>query len=201
GSSDFETPHLLDLAARGMTFTQAYAAAANCAPSRACMLTGLYGPRHGIYTVGSSERGDSRNRKLIPVVNRTILQDSLTTLAEELRTAGYRTMTGGKWQLGEDPLRHGFEVNIAGNHAGHPKSHFSPYTNPALEDGPTRENLNDRLTREAVALLSTTEYPFFLYHPCYAVHTPLQGKEHLVEKYQKKGFEIKTARYAAMVEN
>lgn len=201
GSSDFETPHLLDLAARGMTFTQAYAAAANCAPSRACMLTGLYGPRHGIYTVGSSERGDSRNRKLIPVVNRTILQDSLTTLAEELRTAGYRTMTVGKWHLGEDPLRHGFEVNIAGNHAGHPKSHFSPYNNPDLKDGPAGENLNDRLTREAVALLSTTENPFFLYLPFYAVHTPLQGKEHLVEKYQKKGFEIKKARYAAMVEN
>src|SRR5690606_32960099 len=52
GNSDFDTPHILQLASQGMTFTNAYAAAANCAPSRACLLTGQYSPRHGVYTVG-----------------------------------------------------------------------------------------------------------------------------------------------------
>lgn len=201
GNHDIETPNILQLASGGMTFTQAYAAAANCAPSRACMLSGQYGPRHGIYTVGSSERGQSRDRKLIPVKNTTTLADSIVTLPEELRRAGYRTVAIGKWHLGENPTTQGFEVNIGGNHTGHPKSYFSPYKNPDLTDGPEGEYLTDRLTSEAIAQLSRDEKPFFLYLPFYAVHTPLQGKENLVNKYLQKGFENKTARYAAMVEN
>lgn len=201
GNSDFDTPHLTRLAARGMTFTNAYAAAANCAPSRAVLMTGQYGPRHGIYTVGSSERGKSSDRKLIPVKNKISLQDSVVTFADELRQGGYSTISIGKWHLGEDPTNHGFEVNIAGNHAGHPKSHFSPYHNPDLEDGPEGENLNDRLTHEAIVKMTDDEKPFFIYLPFYAVHTPLEGKPKLVEKYLAKGFEEKTARYGAMVEN
>ena len=57
GSDYYETPNLDRLAGEGMVFSQAYAAAANCAPSRACLMTGRYAPAHGIYTVGSSERG------------------------------------------------------------------------------------------------------------------------------------------------
>ena len=63
GSTFYETPVIDKLAAEGTVFTNAYAAAANCAPSRACMLTGLMPGRHGVYTVGSSERGDAENYK------------------------------------------------------------------------------------------------------------------------------------------
>ena len=56
GTDFYETPHLDKLAAGGMIFTDAYAGAANCAPSRACLLSGQYSPRHEIYNVGTSAR-------------------------------------------------------------------------------------------------------------------------------------------------
>lgn len=201
GSPDIETPNILKLASQGMTFTQAYASAANCAPSRACMLSGQYSPRHGIYTVGASERGKSKDRKLIPIENTTTLADSVTTLAEELHEAGYRTITIGKWHLGDDPRTQGFDVNIGGTQAGHPKTYFSPYKNPKLTDGPEGEYLTDRLTREAMDQMSDGDQPFFLYLPYFAVHTPLQGKKPLVNKYLDRGLPKRTAEYAAMVEN
>ncbi len=201
GNHDFETPSILKLATKGMTFTQAYASAANCAPSRACMLSGQYTPRHGIYTVGSSERGKSKDRKLIPIENTTTLVDSTLTLAEELHHAGYRTVSIGKWHVSDDPTTQGFDINIGGTHAGHPKSYFSPYKNPNLKDGPDGEYLTDRLTGEAINQMTDDTQPFLLYLPYFAVHTPLQGKEHLVQKYINRGFAKKTAEYGAMVEN
>ena len=57
GSEYYETPHIDALADAGMTFTDAYSCGPNCAPSRASLMTGLYTPRHGIYTVGKSTRG------------------------------------------------------------------------------------------------------------------------------------------------
>jgi len=67
GSSWYETPNLERLARAGMAFTQAYAAVANCAASLASLMTGNNETAHGIYTVGSSERGDSRTRRIVPV--------------------------------------------------------------------------------------------------------------------------------------
>lgn len=48
GSDYYETPNIDRLAAEGLLFDNAYAAAANSAPSRACMMTGMYTPRHGV---------------------------------------------------------------------------------------------------------------------------------------------------------
>ena len=56
GSDFYETPHIDKLANEGMVFTNAYAGAANCAPSRACLLSGQYSPRHEIYNVGTGPR-------------------------------------------------------------------------------------------------------------------------------------------------
>ena len=52
GSDNHETPNIDRLASEGLVFTDAYACAPNCAPSRACLMSGQYTPRHGIYTVG-----------------------------------------------------------------------------------------------------------------------------------------------------
>ena len=62
--SDYDTPNI-DLLSKEDGFTQGYAAAANCAPSRASINTGKWTTRHQIYTVSNSDRGESRDRKLI----------------------------------------------------------------------------------------------------------------------------------------
>ena len=64
GSNYYQTPNIDRLAKRGITFYNAYASATNCSPSRASMLSGKYAPEHGIFTVGESERGNKKTRKL-----------------------------------------------------------------------------------------------------------------------------------------
>ena len=64
GSDFYETPNIDALSAAGMVFNNGYTSAANCAPSRACLLTGLWPQRHGVFTVGSSQRGNKEDRKI-----------------------------------------------------------------------------------------------------------------------------------------
>jgi len=203
GSSYYETPNLDRLAGEGMVFRRAYAAAANCAPSRACLLTGMYTTAHGIYTVGSSERGNPRTRRLIPATNTDTLHDCFFTLAEALKQAGYTTVNIGKWHLGNDPCSQGMDYNVGGSIWGHPKSYFAPYVQPNI-DAPEGEYLTDRLTEEALGFVRQhKDHPFFLYLPYYAVHTPLQAKPELEQKYVKKGASAcqNNPSYAGMVEN
>ncbi|MEM9144060.1 MAG: sulfatase [Bacteroidota bacterium] len=205
GSMFYETPNIDALARAGMTFTRGYAGAANCAPSRACLISGQNTPRHGIYTVGNSERGDSRTRRLIPIKNTKKLADSVFTLAEMLKSKGYITGNFGKWHLGEDPISQGFDVNIGGSGRGGPggKGYFAPYNLHDLTDAPKGENLTDRLTKEAIHFMKgARETPFFAYIPYYAVHTPLATTEGLKRKYQdKKGNDRHShAVYAGMIE-
>ena len=203
GSSYYETPNMDRLAGEGRVFMQGYAAAANCAPSRACLMTGRYSPAHGVYTVGSSERGDERLRKIIPAENRQVLPGEFITLAETLGEAGYTTLSIGKLHLGEDPCSQGFDLNVGGGHWGHPKSYFAPYTSPDLE-APEGEYLTDRLTGEAIRFVREhADVPFFLYLPYYAVHSPIQAKPPFEEKYLEKGARgcQGNAGYAGMVDN
>ena len=204
GSTYYETPHLDALAAEGMLFRQAYAGAANCAPSRACLLSGYNTPRHGIYTVGNPDRGDARTRRIVPTPNQETLADTLYTLAELFRDQGYATGMMGKWHLGDDPTTQGFQTNIGGSHRGNPgpKGYFSPYHLDFIEDGPVGEYLTDRLTDEAIAFVDEhQDTSFFLYLPFYTVHTPLMGKDSLVQKFaQKPGTPGQHhAEYAAMI--
>lgn len=204
GSHYYSTPNLNKLARDGMYFTNGYASAANCAPSRACLMSGLNTPRHGIYTVASSERGKSSNRKLIPTKNKVILDEHFPTLPQMLQKAGYFTVNMGKWHLSDNPLPYGFDYNIAGTHQGQPPSYYSPYKIKTLKDGEKGEYLTNRLTDEAIKFLKIKkEQPFFLYLPHYAVHTPLTAPKELVEKYEskKKSSGQKNAVYAAMIEN
>ncbi len=189
GSHYYETPHIDRLASEGMVFMQAYAGAANCAPSRACLLSGQNTPRHEIYTVGNSDRGEAKSRKLIPVTNNETLADSVYTLAEMLRDNGYVTGTFGKWHLGNDPKTQSFLVNAGGSHRGNPgkNGYFSPYQVDFLPDGPPGEYLTDRLTQEAIRFVEKyQDTSFFLYLPFYAVHTPIMGKEALIKKFAQK---------------
>lgn len=204
GSNYYETPNLDRLAQEGMIFMQAYAAAANCAPSRACFMSGQNTPRHGIYTVSNSDRGDVRTRKIIPIPNHEVLPDSIYTIAEMLKDNGYITGTFGKWHLGEDPTAQGFDVNVGGSHHGNPgkNGYFSPYNIDFIEDGPRGEYLTDRLTSEAISFVrENQDTAFFLYLPFYTVHTPIMGKEALIEKFKNKQAQPGQDRpdYAAMI--
>ena len=189
GSSFYLTPNIDNLASQGMVFTNAYAPAANCAPSRASCLTGQYSPRHGIYTVGGSERGKAEDRKIIPVENTLFISPDNLTIASVLRDAGYRTCSIGKWHISEDPLRNGFDINIAGGKWGgpyHPGYH-SPYRYPNCVQDEPGEYLTDRLTDEAVSFISDNrDHPFFLYMAYYTVHSPLQARSDKKELFENR---------------
>lgn len=194
GSQYYETPNIDKLAGEGVVFTNAYSNAPNCAPTRACLMSGQYTPRHGIYTVGTSERGQSKLRKLIPTPNKTNLDSKVVTIPEALKPGGYTSACIGKWHLGGKspyrPVDRGFDVAFERNHGGH----FN-------KEG---QYLTDRLTDEAIKFIEGNKAgPFFLYLPHHAVHTPIQAKEQLIEKYKKK--EPTDAHnnpiYAAMIES
>lgn len=207
GSTYFETPNIDKLSKEGMIFTQGYAAAANCAPSRACLMSGQNTPRHGVYTVSPSTRGNPKTRKIIPTQNTNHLTDDMVTMADLFKMAGYTTGTFGKWHVTKNPLNNGFDINIGGNHRGNPgrQGYTAPYNAlPNLEIASEGENLTDRLTTEAIKFVENNRNkPFFLYLPYYAVHTPLMGKADLIEKYKAKGGSNGQDHpiFAAMVEN
>lgn len=217
GSDYYETPNIDRLASESLVFSQAYSSAPNSAPSRACLMTGMFTPRHGVFTVSSSERGDRSRRKLIPVPNTEDVRSDFVTMAEMLSSAGYVCGHVGKWHLGDDkdgtgPLSQGFMSNVAGGRAGAPYSYFYPYGNrkgqchKGLEDGTPGEYLTDRLTTEGIKFISSHKNsgkPFFLYLAHHAVHTPLRAPEELVARYEKKpaGSIHSNPVYAAMIES
>ena len=204
GSEYYETPNLDKLASEGMIFNHAYASASNCAPSRACMMSGQWTPRHGIYTVNNSDRGRSITRKLIPVENTTILADRFYTLAEALKDHGYITCHAGKWHLTEDPTSQGFDTNIGGSHAGNPGSYYPPYKRVDMEAPSDDYYLTNLIMDKVIEFLESVEREkFFLYYSPYAVHTPIQPVKTLLDKYVGKEpwNGQHNAKYATMVEN
>ena len=121
----YQTPNIERLAARGMTFTHAYAASPLCSPTRAAVLTGLHPARTGITSpvchlprvvleATPGHRGPP-GVKAMPVNSVTRLKPEYFTLAEALKAAGYATGHFGKWHLGHEPyspLEHGFDVDV-----------------------------------------------------------------------------------------
>ena len=196
GSDFYETPHLDALAQRGVRFTDAYAACPVCSPTRASLLTGRYPARVGITNwIGGNPWG-----KLMGVPFFDALPKHEVTVAQRLKPAGYDCYHVGKWHLGGEnhgPEDFGFDVNIAGCHRGSPPSYFSPYELPTLADGPDGEYLTDRLTDEALRLITPhapqgprAARPFFLNLWHYAVHTPIQSPPDLITKYRDKAHRL-----------
>jgi len=198
GSEYYETPNIDRLARGGMIFTQAYANAANSAPTRACLLTGQYTPRHRLYTVANSDRGKPEDRRLIPVANNESVALEHILIAEALKPAGYVTAAIGKWHIGRTPVEHGFEIGFDRDSLGYGANHFN-------HEG---EYLADRLTDESVKFIRDNNplikgRPFFLSLSHHAVHTPIQAKKEMSEKYDRKeGIECQNNPvYAAMIES
>ncbi|MFT5127062.1 MAG: arylsulfatase A-like enzyme [Rhodothermales bacterium] len=189
GSDFYETPHLDKLAGEGMIFSDAYSCSANCAPARACLLSGQYTPRHEVYNVGTGPRGNAKYRKLKHIAGTSTLRTDIVTWAQCIQKAGYKTATMGKWHLSDDPLPYGFDINIGGTHSGGPpKGYFPPHGKaPGLENTPPGEYITDRLSDEAISFIRThKDQPWLLYLTHFAVHTPIQAKKEDIAKFAAK---------------
>ena len=132
GSDLYETPNIDRLSKEGVVFTDAYACAANCAPSRACLISGQYTPRHGVYAVFNTKRGPVNHMRLEPIPNTSELAPGNITIAEALKAAGYSTGMFGKWHLGKDdnvlPKSQGFDVD--GHNEPPSGTHFAETNDP-----------------------------------------------------------------------
>ncbi|MDF1814054.1 MAG: sulfatase [Verrucomicrobiales bacterium] len=189
GSDFFETPHIDKLAREGMIFTNAYSGAANCAPARACLLSGQYSPRHEIYNVGTGPRGKSAHRKLKYIPGVSTLREDIVTWAQCLQKANYETATMGKWHLSSNPLPYGFDLNVGGTHSGGPPNGYYPPHGkaPNLRDVPESEYVTDTLSHRACDFIrENKDRHWALYLTHFAVHTPIQGKKELLPKYRAK---------------
>src|SRR4051794_22822212 len=146
GSKYYETPNIDRLASQGMKLTRHHHCQ-NCQPTRAALMSGQYGPRTGVYTVGGIERFDWQTRPLRPVDNVTELPLDRVTIAQSLKSAGYATGMFGKWHLGEKGLHHpsqrGFDEAIVSM-----GQHFDFATSPKTEY-PKGTYLADFLTDKA----------------------------------------------------
>ncbi len=219
-TSLYETPNIERLAARGMTFSNAYAASPICSPTRASIMSGQNPARHGM----TQPAGHVPEPRFEPIANTsglphqkstnvrsaTRLDPSIPTLAQVLKDAGYSTAHFGKWHLGlepHSPLELGFDVDIPHWHGPGPKtSYLAPwnYSNPDFKEGEPGEHIEDRMAKEAVAWLKSRDRtkPFFMNYWQFSVHAPFGAKPDLIERYRNKierGAAQQSPTYAAMV--
>lgn len=200
GSEFYETPSIDALAERGMVFTNAYAAAALCSPTRASILTGLHPARIGMTIPAGHLERVTLEKSLMPrgrANHPALMAQSLTrlkleyfTLAEALKAAGYSTGHFGKWHLGRepyDPLGQGFDVDLPHTPGPSPGGgYFAPWRfwEGQGEDG---EHIEDRMAYEASQFMrQNRDGPFFLNYWSFSVHAPIEGKPELMEKYRAK---------------
>jgi N-acetylglucosamine-6-sulfatase len=155
GHPYLETPNIDRLAREGASFSQAIHATPLCSPNRACLLTGQYVARHGVYNNA----------------DRSLLSHLLPTFPRELKRAGYATGLVGKWHMGNDPTpRPGFDywVSFAGQ---------GKIIDPELfEDGRLHKvpgYVTDLLTERALGFIRSqrgAKRPCFLYLAHKAIH-------------------------------
>ncbi len=192
GSDLHETPALDQLARDGMKFTQSYSACTVCSPTRAALLTGKYPGRLHVTDWIPGAMPDNP-KLLVPDWTKFLAREE-TSLATVFKAAGYTTASIGKWHLAKVgtqesyPETHGFDVNIAGTDKAQPPTFYAPWNIPTLTpEGQPGEHVTDRLAAEAERFIERAkDQPFFLYLPHFAVHTPIQGRPDLTEKYRRK---------------
>ncbi|NER17871.1 sulfatase [Spongiivirga citrea] len=200
GSNFYETPNIDAIAESGAVFTNGYAAAQVCSPSRASIMLGQFTARHGITdwigaASGEDWREKKRNNKLLPAAYVRAIPKSNITLAEAMKVIGYKTFFAGKWHLGDKgsyPEDHGFEINKGGWEVGSPKGgYYAPWKNPYLSNQISGENLSMRLAKETSNFIrKNKDQPFFAFLSFYAVHGPIQTTKEKWRKYRDKADSI-----------
>ena len=197
GSDEIKTPNLDKLASDGVMFNNAYVSASVCSPSRAGLLTGMYQQRFGHECNLDSDVNNSFDPNQI-------------TIAEALKTKGYRTGLIGKWHLGDKkqnhPLNNGFDyfwgfISGARNYFYNPSEESrNSIRNVVENNSPTKFDgyLTDVLGDKAVDFIEKNHQsnsPFFLFLSFNAPHTPMQAKKEVLEKFKDNPRKV----YASMM--
>lgn len=195
-----ETPNINMLAETGIVFSDFYAAASNCSPSRAGLLTGISPSKLGMYSYR-------------PPNHPMHLKDSDITIAEILKEKGYRTGHFGKWHLGclpqdknlnhPQPHDQGFDHSFGTENNSVP-SHHNPtnFVRNGKVLGPLEGYSCQLVADEVIEWLSAKpkiEDPFFMYVAFHEPHAKVESPPNLVEKYNQ--YSKKDAEYLASVEN
>ncbi|GMV90315.1 MAG: sulfatase [Candidatus Hydrogenedentota bacterium] len=201
GARDLVTPHMDALAARGVRFTQFYAPAPVCSPSRAGLLTGRYPVSAGVPGNVSSKPGNAG------------MPPEQDTMAEMFEAAGYATAHIGKWHLGYTqetmPNAQGFDHSF-----GHMGGCIDNYSHFFYWSGPNRhdlyrngeevylegEHFQDLMVREAGEFITGhRDEPFFMYVAFNSPHYPYQGYARWLKHYQDQGLHYPRDLYAAFL--
>jgi arylsulfatase A len=200
GSRSTKTRNLDKLAESGMRFTDFYAPAPNCSPSRAGLLTGRSPSRTGMYNY-------------IPPDGPLHLPEPEVTIAELLRDAGYNTAHIGKWHLCHDmlsedlpqPSDHGFDYSLGTENNASP-SHKNPanFVRNGKAVGKMEGYSCQIVADEVIGFLDNREdsgKPFFICAWFHETHTPIASPPELVERHGDNARSRKDALYYANVEN
>jgi arylsulfatase A-like enzyme len=169
GSKRQKTPVLDKLAEEGLRFTDFYAGATVCTPSRMALLTGAYPPRLG-WNGGVVGYGLKPHNGLAPAAR---------TMGEVFKGAGYKTALIGKWHLGDSPELHpmgqGFDLTYFIDKSNNQTKKL--WRGRELEADPfNNRRLTENFINEAVTFIrSNKKNPFFLYLPFSAPHFPAQS--------------------------
>lgn len=185
GSEYYKTPTIDQLANGGIRFTNAYAAATVCSPTRASMLTGKYPAR--LHLTDFIPGKTQPNEKLKVPTWTKFLKESEITIAEVLKSAGYITGHFGKWHLNKDK-------NYAIGRKGDPGSQGfdDVLTTHKPKAGPESKFKNDKhhvkeITDRAIRFIEKNkDKSFFCYIPHNTIHAPEIEDKDLIEKYAKK---------------
>ncbi len=182
GANDIKTPNLDRFAARGLRFSSCYAAAANCSPSRAGLMTGRTPTRLGLHN-------------WIPMLSPMHLRREEITIATLLRRAGYATAQVGKWHLNgmfnlpgqPQPHDHGFDHWFATQNNALP-NHRNPYNfvRNGIPMGELSGYSSQIVVDEAIRWLTKVRdqaKPFFLYVCFHEPHEPIATDRRFTDQY------------------
>ena len=202
GAKDILTPNLDRIAAAGVRFTQFYATASSCSPSRASVMTGMVPQRAGV-------PGNVQSLPAPP----TGMPTERVTIADMLKAEGYRTAQIGKWHLGWGegltPLDQGFDYAF-----GHIGGVIDNWSHFYYWKGPNRHDLHrnnieifrdgeyfpDMMLEEAVEFIDDSNgQPFFIYYAINTPHYPYQGDAKWIEYYRSAGVAYPRDLYNAFV--
>ncbi len=197
GNPHLQTPNLDRIGTEGVQFTQ-FQVCPVCSPTRSSLMTGRYNYRTGVVDT---------------FLGRSMMYPDEVTLAEVLRTAGYRTGIFGKWHLGDCyPMRamdQGFDESVVCTGGGLTQPSDPPgnrYHDPMLKVNGRWEKrqgyCTDIFFRETIQFIEKNQrQPFFAYLPTNAPHTPLEIEDAFWKPFAQKGLDEVTAKVYGMCRN